>query len=453
MAAPTSVRVESNSPDTATIRWTYGGSGQISVFRSTDGSSYAEVTTTVTRVAVGTTSYADSGLTAGTKYWYKLSDDAGSSFSSVVTVWTHPCLPPAGSRDTFTLPRFDGDEQQSDPLNDMAERIESVLGGRLLDPQQCVACPEDGQLILNCSGHCKDWIAVIDQDVNSIAMQFCDEGSGNIELVIPAGTTRIIRGWPGGFGFTGDEPAVSGGTDGRSINVSNGPGSKAKAAGSRPGIGGGVGTGGFGGSGCACVPNGQGSLTIKSCNANNSVNCTTTKKLQLKACGGKGPYTWSKTGTINLSVTTGESTNVTPPTNSGSGVAGDAYYKQVNACGVCSSGVCTNIGPPNTTRYNCADAIIACSLIIAACGGLGTAPATLANGCCTGGSTNICGSPGPLSDCPPVPGGTGVPESICDQRTAGMITDGCNPCGLNAQGATVTVTDSLGTQTTIVLKS
>jgi hypothetical protein len=32
-----------------------------------------------------------------------------------------------------------------------------------------------------------------------------------------------------------------------------------------------------------------------------------------------------------------------------------------------------------------------------------------------------------------------------------MITDGCNPCGLAANGATVTVTDAVGTQTTIIL--
>jgi hypothetical protein len=41
---------------------------------------------------------------------------------------------------------------------------------------------------------------------------------------------------------------------------------------------------------------------------------------------------------------------------------------------------------------------------------------------------------------------------MCDTRTAGMISNGCNPCGLQA-GATVTVTDALGTQVTIVLKA
>jgi hypothetical protein len=40
---------------------------------------------------------------------------------------------------------------------------------------------------------------------------------------------------------------------------------------------------------------------------------------------------------------------------------------------------------------------------------------------------------------------------MVDKRTAQMITDGCNPCGLQA-GSTVTVTDSLGTQVTIILR-
>jgi hypothetical protein len=40
----------------------------------------------------------------------------------------------------------------------------------------------------------------------------------------------------------------------------------------------------------------------------------------------------------------------------------------------------------------------------------------------------------------------------CDARTAAMIAAGCNPCGVQA-GATVSVTDALGTVATIILKA
>ncbi len=66
MAAPTNVRVESNSQTTATLRWMYAGSAQIAVYRSTDGASYSEITTAGDRVAVGTTIYIDSTLAVGT---------------------------------------------------------------------------------------------------------------------------------------------------------------------------------------------------------------------------------------------------------------------------------------------------------------------------------------------------------------------------------------------------
>ena len=62
------------------------------VFRSTDGIAY----TRVGDVLVGTTSFTDEGLAADTKYWYKLSDDGGSTFSSVVTVVTQDCQSSGG---------------------------------------------------------------------------------------------------------------------------------------------------------------------------------------------------------------------------------------------------------------------------------------------------------------------------------------------------------------------
>ena len=335
MAAPTNVRVEATSTTSAVLRWSYAGTHCIDVYRSTDGASYSRITDSSTCVAVGTTSYTDETLSPATKYWYKLSDDDGSTFSSVVTVWSHVCLTNPDGSEVFALPRFSGEEQDSAQLNDMAQRIEEVLGTRVMEPQQCARCPVDGQLILDCSSGCKQWIVVADEDINSISMQWCDGGDTSIDFVIPPNTTRAICGFDTRFGFSGDEcfsaPIVAG-PDGRTVTVGgSGPqGNKGNpsASGSKPGVGSGTGSGGGGGGGaCNCVPSGQGvnTLTIKSCNANNSLNCSSTKSLQLKACGGLGPYTWSKTGTVNISSTSGGQTTVTPPTNASPGTAGTAY--------------------------------------------------------------------------------------------------------------------------------
>ena len=75
MAAPTDVRVEAFSSTDTQIYWVYGGAASIAIYRSLDGVSYAEITNVTTRIAVGTVTYNDSFLVAGTKYFYKLSDD------------------------------------------------------------------------------------------------------------------------------------------------------------------------------------------------------------------------------------------------------------------------------------------------------------------------------------------------------------------------------------------
>ena len=476
MAAPTNVRVESNSLTTATLRWTYPGSNNIDVYRSTDGASYSRITDGATNIAPGTTSYADSSLAVGTKYWYKLSDDVGSTFSSVVTVVTQSCLPPAGSGDTFSLPKFgEGREpvpeailhgdpgeglvvmndwlaKQSEDLNNLSERIESVLGGRVLVPEECIACPSDGAIVLNCAGHCREWLVVADEDINSISLQYCDEGEGTVKFAIPPNVTRRITGWPDGFGSSGDEPSIVSGANGRTVSVPIGKvGGTAKPTSSRPGTGTGIGSGGGAGAGsCNCTAI-SGLLTIKSCNANNSLNCTSTKSLQLIACGGRAPYTWTKTGTISLSKTTGPNTTVTPPANSGSGEAGNAYT--IGRWHRCNGGA----NQTHWTRYGCNDQV---TLALQATTSNG-AFLTAAPGCegfitaadfaipITDHSNPACT---PNCDGCPNPTLSGHGSDACDSRSAGMISAGCAPCGLQS-GSTVTVTDSIGVQTTIIVRS
>jgi hypothetical protein len=458
VAAPTSVRVEATSISTTVIRWSYAGSNQIGVWRSTDGVSYSEITASPpTRVDVGTTSYTDTGLTTATKYWYKLSDDTGSTFSSVVTVYTHACLDSPDGSDSFSLPRTGGGDP-TEEFNELAKRVEEVLGARVLEPQQCSTCPVDGAVVLNCASGCHDWVVIADEDINSISMQWCDNGVATVEFLIPPNTTRRICGFASGFGFTGDEctqaPIVAG-ANGRSVTVSTAPATGGKASPSStkstPGTNTGPGTGGSSGGGCNCVPGVNGALTIKSCNANNSLACSGSKSLSLVACGGRGPYTWTNTGSVSLSRTSGASTTVTPSTNSGSAVAGNAYA--IGTWHRCNGG----FNQTHRVAYGCNDQVTeALASTISNGAFLTAAPACEANlmaadfpiptidhsnSSC---SPNCDGCPNPTLD-------ISRPSGPCDMRSGAMITAGCNPCGLQG-GSTVTVTDALGTQATIILQ-
>lgn len=466
MAAPTDPRVEANSPTSVTLFWVYGGSVGVAVHRSTDGMSYAEVAV----VAAAALTYNDIGLSAGTKYWYKLSDDSGATFSDVVTVWTHGCIDVGTGGDAFSLPRFpdESPEEQQARLDEQAQRIEDVLQGRVLNPQECGVCPEDGAIVVSCTDGCRDFVVIADEDINSISIQMCEEGQGNIEFIIPPNVTRAICGWPSGFGFGGDEcfraPIVSGAA-GRSMSVPYSGGGRAGSgrAGppkSRPGYGGGIGRGGMGGTVCTCVTGKSGQLTIKSCNPNNSLLCSSTKKLELVACGGKGPYTWSKTGTIELSRTTGDRISVTPPTNAGSAVVGKAYSKAIFGVGCGHSLGTTHPAGQTKASYNCDDSLITCPDGVV--GGTATVLAFLDSSCsCAEHSGHDVSGAGAIVEvsCSNLYA-TGAEcdaakaiGSITDHRTAGMISDGCAPCGLAANGATVSVTDAAGVVATIILKA
>ena len=204
------------------------------------------------------------------------------------------------------------------------------------------------------------------------------------------------------------------------------------------------------GASCTCVPTANGGLTIKSCTPNNSLGCSGAKSLTLKACGGLGPYTWSNTGSVVLSASSGSTTTVTPPTNSGSAVAGTAYHVACYICdgASCSGGVCSSVGW-TTLAVGCADVFNSGNCFLPNTQACNTPAASALNQCCNN-NTQVCTDPGAActdyrSTCQGV-------TTMCDVRTAPMIAAGCNPCGLQ-QGATVSVTDSLGTVATIILRA
>jgi len=477
MAAPTNVRVEAVSQTDAVLRWTYAGSSGLSIYRSTNGSSYSVLTQDIVPTA---TSYTDATLDPGTKYWYKMSDDLGSTFSSAVTVWAHSCSAARGQLSPVVMPRVD-QEVTPESFNELADRIEVGLN-RFISPngQTCTACISDGALVVDCIDYegCASIDIVTDEDVNSISLPNCDDTTVELNFVIPPNTTVGIGGWPKGIGFTGDEAfssPVSGGTSGSSIReriVPGGINDNSNSGKSRPGTPGGSGeqrgAGGRSsttGNGCTCTPGTNGELTIIVCNPNGSANPTkslncsaATQGAQLMACGGRGPYTWSNTGSVSLSGTSGSSTRVAPPANAGSGTAGVAYIKSLESVG-CGHviGTIHAIGGTENS-YGCNDALIQCGSLL---GGGTAANFVFADAACSCGThsghaisgsgfftTVSCGATVAAPDCAAV----SAYGAVNDKRTAPMIAAGCVPCGLS-DGNTVSVTDSLGTVTTVIMKS
>lgn len=459
MAAPTTVRVEAESMTTTRLRWAYSGSNNISIYRSTDGSSYTRITSVVSTV----TEYEDIGLAEATKYWYKLSDDNGSTFSSVVTVWTHSCVHANGGQGTI-LP-LAGDENEpviGHIFNELSATVQSKLV-RFESPngRVCTACVEDGALVINCLNYdgCEEIEVLVDQDINSISLPECDDSEVDINFIIPPNTTRGICGWPRGIGFTGDEctrAPVRGGSSGRSINefVNRALNRNSRSGRSKPGNS----TQGTPGGGqsrtngsCTCTPGSNGELTIRACtpsggtNPNNSLGCqNATPGMTLVVCGGRGPYTWSTGGSVNLSATTGTQTRVTPPTNSGSGEAGNAYkvchyvQQRVPDCAAART-----ILFKDSLIYGCNDQLITDA----------------------GNSTSCAAAPAAsVAQCVDSLSGCDIPECALsghadhyampavDIRTAPMIAAGCNPCGVQT-GTVITVTDATGNSTTITIRS
>ena len=459
MAAPTDVRVEAVSPNDATLYWTYGGASGVDVYRSTDGAIY----TVVANTAASALTFADTLLTGATKYWYKLSDDVGATFSSVVTVWAHLCYLVPGDGTDLNLPRSPVSPDQYDSAMD---QLEGVLNNQLLSPTPCDICPDDGRVTLDCSSGCSEFWVDMTGDVNSISIIHCADGQGTqgpgatVHWRVPPSVTRKVCGWPKGMGFGGDECfrlSVAGGSAGRTVSTGVGGSSKQGATKGKPGPGGNPGSasGGGGGGGCACTPGRNNSLAIKSCTANNSLSCSSTKRLSLLVCGGSGGYTWSNTGSVALSKATGVNTVVTPPTNSNPSEAGVAYSLGIESVGCGHSVGTIHVVGNEWAQYSCADAFTSCSTVI---GGTTQAFAFIDPSCSCGthsghvvsggiATTVSCGTIcSNACDCAKSNG------NMQDRRTAGMIAAGCSPCGLNA-GATVTVTDSQGTAVTIVLRA
>lgn len=452
MAAPTNVRVEAVALTETFIRWTVGSPTASQLYRSTDGASYSQIAV----LAAGTVIYNDTGLASGTKYWYKLSADNGSTFSSVVTVWTHSCETDLKGQSGFALPRHKSN--QGDlirKVNKTNRDIEDLIGKKLFPQDPCIACIVDGALVIDCKDECDCYEVEVSENINSISFIGCESVDPCIRFKVPPNVTRGICGWPqgkdsGNYQYSGDEctsAPISGGTGGRTVTTGKKPPS------SKPGSG--VGSrGGKSGTTCECLPSKTGGLTVKCCTADCSMGCSGAKSLNVKICGGTAPYTI--TGSAGLvfkkvngtTVTAGstalsanETIVVTPPANSGSGVAGTAYVKFFYGCSGCAGGICTAVDSQGHIDYSCNDVASAC---FASSAGHShctpSVPAASEMNCDRSGASCV----GVL---PPCPVGQTCQSSVfrvCDDRTAPMIAGGCNPCGVSTSGKTITVTDAQG---------
>src|SRR5690242_14975161 len=214
MAAPTNVRTYATAQGATRVLWTYSGGSDVKVYRSTDGSSYSSVAT----VSPGTTgSYDDTGLVDKTKYWYKLTDDNGSTFSSVVTVVTYlPSSPRAGKSGYAPISNLTSKDTAS-ALRELSEEVNT----KKLESDPCPVCLNDGALVLDCTSGCEWFRVILDQDVNSISLIGCDD-CPEVDFVVPPDEQFGVCGWPQGCDFFGDEcfdAQIPGGTNGRTAKT------------------------------------------------------------------------------------------------------------------------------------------------------------------------------------------------------------------------------------------
>src|SRR3990167_8317372 len=368
MAAPTTVRVEAIGQTQTLVRWAYSGSAAIGIYRSPDGSAYTLIDT----VSAATKLFQDTGLVSGTKYWYKLSDDIGVTFSTVKTVVTHSCGDDTLSKG-FYLRRFKEGESKDLSFHrklDKAMRdTEDVIKRNVFHQQPCNVCISEGAIVINCADGCDCYDVEANTDINSITFLNCDGIDPCIHFKIPPETTVGICGFPQGregltTQFTGDEcekAPVTGGPTGRTVTTGKKPPT------SKPGSGKGGGSGS--GLACECIPGSAGQLTVRCCTANCSMACGSTKALDILICGGTGTYNISGSAGLGFkksngtavgttdAIEKGQRITITPPTNSGSAVAGTAYVTLCYRCTSCLSNACAAFSNYKTVGYGCDDLV------------------------------------------------------------------------------------------------
>jgi hypothetical protein len=192
------------------------------------------------------------------------------------------------------------------------------------------------------------------------------------------------------------------------------------------------------------------------------MTCGSTKALDIMICGGTGPYNISGSSGLGFKksngvavgttdpIEVGQKITITPPANSGSAVAGTAYVKWLYQCTSCVSGVCVVRDTIFHQDFKCSDAQDSANCYTAADGHSHCSPTSPSASAMTCHTSTAC-----LVQCTSCASGAlgGRIPVVCDDRTAGMITAGCNPCGVSTSNKTFTVTDAQGVSVVTTLKA
>lgn len=216
------VRVEANYISSATLRWTYNGTSDVKVYRSTDNVSYTLVDTIVSTSPVIEYEYIDDGtLLEHTLYYYRLTDNNGLTYTAPVYVVSYLITMPTGTAATSTinLNPVVG-EVTAEDFNTLVDAVNAETQSSAdLESVPCDVCSSNGSLVINCQDGCTWFRTVLDQDtfINSISLIGCD-GCPPIDFVLPPNTIRGICGWPVGCNYGADEcftAPISAGPNGR----------------------------------------------------------------------------------------------------------------------------------------------------------------------------------------------------------------------------------------------
>src|SRR3990167_2753710 len=369
--APSTCFAESTAPTTVVVYWTDNSSDEVGFkieSSLTSGSGFVEVG----QAANGETSFFDTGLTTATRYFYRVrafNADGNSTYTNEGDVTTQTCDGVTWPGNDLLLPR--GGEEVIDDLATRTEQWANQIEGVITD------CSVNGAVVIDLSLGCNHSVTMT-EDINSISIINADRcDGGTIDFDVPAGSAFNISGFPldttSNFGFESGAGRVnlnntslanrrfslpftttrsSGAGSGNRPRATNN--AKPKAA-KPPGMVGGSGGGGGTGGGAALALSCE--LSNGTANDDCSMSCTGDKILLLNVTGGVPPYTWSTTGGT-LSTVTGSRSRLDPSANSGSGVAGIAYYK-VNcrqtaaACSTCLEFAHTPYGCNDASQAAC----------------------------------------------------------------------------------------------------
>lgn len=446
MSAPTNFRVEAVEQGETLLKWTNNsGGGNIGIYRSTTSgvAGFALVAT----VLAGDEYYFDTGLADATRYWYKASDDAGATYSSpVVSVVTYVTdTPHFNAQPGMSMPSpWEGGEA-------FQEQLQQFQNKQQLTKTPCDVCVQNGAIVIDCSTGCQFFRVIVDQDINSISLVGCED-CPYIDMIIPPNETYGICGWPRGCEYNRDEcyeAPLSGGAGGRTAKTN------------------GLSYGGYGGEGggplltkqcCECSSAiRQGGVTdflrITCCdNAQCTIGCG--ESVKLKACGGLGPYTWSKTGNVNLSATTGVCITATSSATEDTGPGLDPLemaYVKAHIGAIFKRLVTNNCGPGihswnidhyaylSLDKYNCNQQFL-CNTATSDC------DFTEAHEGLACGVVSITPCPLTISGCSGVGGCPGAPFSIdcCESPTVSLSYE-YDPVstGLTCLGTNVTFSQSV----------